>query len=88
METSSLCRNFLESNGIHAIPQAAGWWTVREYVAELRVAGVADGFYSFQKGRSVKTIGKCTGWANEGQPVPDSNFSEASKRTVSRQRQE
>src|ERR1700683_1014324 len=28
-----------------------------------------------------------TGWVNDGHPVPDSNFSEASKRTVSQQRQ-
>jgi hypothetical protein len=29
-----------------------------------------------------------TGCVNEGQPVPDSNFSEPSKRTVSQQTQE
>ncbi len=29
-----------------------------------------------------------SGWVNEGQPVPDSNFSDASKRTVSQQMQE
>jgi hypothetical protein len=28
------------------------------------------------------------GWVNDGHPVPDSNLSEASKRTVSQQRQE
>src|SRR5450755_1611188 len=37
--------------------------------------------------RYAITLG-ATGWVNEGQPVPDSNFSEASKRTVSQHTQE
>jgi hypothetical protein len=36
-----------------------GGGTVGEYVAEMRVAGVADGFYAFQEGRSVKAV--CNG---------------------------
>lgn len=49
-------RNFLESNGVHAVAQAAGRGTVREYVAEVRVADIADGFNPFQEGGSVKAV--------------------------------
>jgi hypothetical protein len=54
METSSVCRSFLEINGIQTVAQAARWWSVPEYVAQVRVAGVADGFYPFQAGPSKR----------------------------------
>jgi hypothetical protein len=50
---------FLERHGIYAIPQAAGRGTVGEYVTEMRVAGVADSFYPFQDGGSVKAVRNC-----------------------------
>lgn len=52
----SVCGGFLESNCVHAISQAAGRRTVREYVAEMCVTGIADGFYALQEGGSVKAV--------------------------------
>ena len=49
--------NFLKGNGVHTVAEAARLRAVGENVAEMRLAGVADGFDAFQKGGPVEVIG-------------------------------
>jgi hypothetical protein len=63
VDGSALCRGpvlgsggFLECHGIHAIAQPTGRRSIRENMAEVRVAGVANRLDPFQECRSVKTI--------------------------------
>src|SRR6202521_1209432 len=61
--------DLLQRHGIHAITQTARGRAIREDVAQVGVASVADGFDALQKRRPVKPVGNdilldglCEGW--------------------------
>ena len=60
----------LQRDRVHAVPQAARCRPVGEYVAEVRIAGITDGFYPLQEGRSVKTIRDYIGRQGLGERGP------------------
>jgi hypothetical protein len=76
-----------QRHGIHTITQTTRGRAIREDVAQVGVTSVADSFDALQKCRPVKPVGNdilldglCE--VKDGQPVYDSNFSDASNRTV------
>lgn len=48
--------DFLEGNSVHAVPEAAGGGAIGEYVAEVGIAGIADGFDPFEKCRPIEAV--------------------------------
>ena len=76
----------LERNGIQAVPLVRRRRAIVEYVPEMRIAcGTADLGADLKWDRSVHSvrISSEPGDVNEGQPIPDSNFSPDLNRIVS-----